>query len=205
MYVEPRRLTFGLLLPRFVPFVVSVIVCRAIQGFAHGSGLGEVLPGAVACRCRLLQEVNGQERPNHPRALVALTELLAGTNLAGATMISTKPQGDEVYDVRNLVVVSHLAVVGRQQLRNDLVAEPAYRRLTAIPPDAAEVAIGVERPTCMSSWNCRAGPAARDQRAPQVEDPHRRPRPENTGIRIVGDDDTLRWKSRDSHTGTTVC
>ena len=34
----------------------------------------------VAC----FQEVHGQERPGQPRALLALAELLAGTNLAGA-------------------------------------------------------------------------------------------------------------------------
>jgi len=96
----------------------------------------------IAC----FQEVHGQERPNQPRALLALRELLADTNLQGANVVSTRPQNDAVYDVRNLVVVTHLPVLGSQQLRNDLVAKPSYRRLTAIPPDAAPVEIGVERP-----------------------------------------------------------
>jgi hypothetical protein len=58
-------------------------------------------PGAdIAC----FPEVNGQERPGQPRALLALQELLAGTTLDGAAMVSTTPEHDAVYDERNLVV-----------------------------------------------------------------------------------------------------
>lgn len=96
----------------------------------------------VAC----FQEVNGQERPNQPRALLALGELITGTNLDGANIVSTKPAGDAVYNERNIVVVTHLPVLAHQQLRNDLVDEPSYRRLTANPADPAPVQIGVERP-----------------------------------------------------------
>lgn len=92
------------------------------------------------------QEVNGQERPNEPRSLLALTELLAGTNLAGAQLASTRTANDEVYDERNLVVATTFPIFGVQQLRNDLVATLSYRRLTANPPDAAAVTIGIERP-----------------------------------------------------------
>ncbi|GEA89093.1 endonuclease/exonuclease/phosphatase family protein [Cellulomonas cellasea] len=93
-----------------------------------------------------LQEVNGQERDRQPRGLHALTELLRGTALEGATMTSTRTQGGEVFDERNLVVVSHLPVLAVEQLRNDLVAPLTYRRLTAVPPDAAAVVVGIERP-----------------------------------------------------------
>lgn len=96
----------------------------------------------IAC----FQEVNGQERPGQPRQLLALRELLTGTNLDGATMISSRPEGGTVYDERNLVVVTHLPVLAQQQLRNDLVAKPTYRRLTAIPADPGPVEIGIERP-----------------------------------------------------------
>jgi len=102
----------------------------------------ERLRADIAC----FQEVHGQERPGQPRALLALAELLAGTNLQGANVVSTKPQDDDVFNERNLVVVTHLPILSRQQLRNDLVAEPAYKRLTAIPPDVAAIAVGVERP-----------------------------------------------------------
>jgi endonuclease/exonuclease/phosphatase family metal-dependent hydrolase len=103
------------------------------------------------------QEVNGQERPGQPRALLALAELLDGTNLAGAAMTSTKPEDAAVYDERNLVVVTHLPVLSRRQLRNDLVAKPAYRRLTAVPADAAAVEIGVERPILHVELDLGAG------------------------------------------------
>jgi len=96
----------------------------------------------IAC----FQEVNGQERPGQPRALLALTQLLDTTNLAAATTISTQTAAGDVFDERNLVVVSRFPVLAHQQLHNDLVAAPLYTRLTAQPADAAPVSIGVERP-----------------------------------------------------------
>jgi endonuclease/exonuclease/phosphatase family metal-dependent hydrolase len=92
------------------------------------------------------QEVNWQERPNEPRSLLALTELLAGTNLAGAQLASTRTTNNEVFDERNLVVATTFPIFSVEQLRNNLVAAVSYRRLTANPPDAAAVTIGVERP-----------------------------------------------------------
>jgi hypothetical protein len=43
-------------------------------------------------------------------------------------------------------VATHHAILAQEQLLNDLVAEPRYRRLTAIPPDADAVPVGIERP-----------------------------------------------------------
>ena len=96
----------------------------------------------IAC----FQEVNGQERPNQPRSLLALPELLAGTNLAGAQLASTRTTNNEVYDERNLVVATTFPVFDIQQLRNDLVDPLLYRLLTANPPDAAAVTVDIERP-----------------------------------------------------------
>jgi endonuclease/exonuclease/phosphatase family metal-dependent hydrolase len=84
--------------------------------------------------------------PNQPRSLLALTELLAGTNLAGAQLVSTRTTSNEVYDERNLVVATTFAVLNVEQLRNDLVDPLSYHRLTANPPDAAAVTISIERP-----------------------------------------------------------
>ena len=97
------------------------------------------------------QEVNGQERegeppPPPPRALQALEALLEGTNLDGAELVSTRTQAGEVFDQRNLVVASNLPVVSSAQIRNELVAAPEYRRLTANPPDTEARVIGIERP-----------------------------------------------------------
>ncbi len=96
----------------------------------------------IAC----FQEVHGQERPGRPRALLALKELLAGTNLDGAELISTKLENNAVFEQRNLVIATHLPVIKHQQLKNDLVAEPRYQRLTATPADPEPVPIGIERP-----------------------------------------------------------
>ncbi|GAB1691268.1 endonuclease/exonuclease/phosphatase family protein [Krasilnikovia sp. M28-CT-15] len=96
----------------------------------------------VAC----FQEVNGQERPGRPRALLALRELLTGTGLEHAELVSTQPQGNDVYDERNLVVASTLHVTAREQLKHQLVAAPRYQRLTAVPADAAPVEVSAERP-----------------------------------------------------------
>ena len=92
------------------------------------------------------QEAHGQERPGRPRDLIALRELLTGTDLAGAELVSTRSGDGGVYDVRNLVVATHLPVLASRQLRNDLVQAPVYRRLTAQPPDEFPVEVGVERP-----------------------------------------------------------
>lgn len=92
------------------------------------------------------QEVNGQEREGQPRQLLALRELLQDTNLASAELVSTKPARDAVFDQRNLVVATNYPVISARQIKNDLVDEPLYRRLTANPPDEEAVTVGVERP-----------------------------------------------------------
>lgn len=102
----------------------------------------ERLRADVVC----FQEINGQERPDEPRDLHALRALLAGTDLEGATLTSTRTQTGQVYDQRNLVVASNFPVVSSNQIRNDLVPPPEYRRLTADPPDDGAREIGVERP-----------------------------------------------------------
>ena len=77
------------------------------------------------------QEVHGQERPGQPRALLALQRLLEGTNLDGRDAGQHHDSNGEIANERNLVVATHHPVVDQEQLRNDLVAEPLYRRLTA--------------------------------------------------------------------------
>lgn len=98
----------------------------------------------IAC----FQEVHGQERPGQPRDLLALKELLAGTNLDGAPLVSTKPESDAVFDVRNLVIATHLPVLKHQQLKNDLVNEPRYQRLTANPPTRSRWRSVSSGPSC---------------------------------------------------------
>ncbi|MFD8263730.1 hypothetical protein ACFV19_33690 [Streptomyces griseoluteus] len=127
----------------------------------------------IAC----FQEVHGQERPGQPRALLALQALLAGTNLDGASLVSTKPEDDAVFDMRNLVVATHLPVIKYQQLKNDLVAEPHYQRLTATPPHPAPVPIGIERPICTHrSTSTTPNPAACCTSSPCTSSPRSPPR-----------------------------
>ena len=103
----------------------------------------ERLGADIAC----FQEVNGQERPGQPRSLLALQELLQGTNLDGANLVSTKVQGsDDVFDERNLVVGTSFPIVGSEQLSNKLVKAPKYQLLTAIPEAQGPMDIKVERP-----------------------------------------------------------
>jgi endonuclease/exonuclease/phosphatase family metal-dependent hydrolase len=104
----------------------------------------------VAC----LQEVHGQERAGAPRAPLALRELLAGTDLEGAHVVSTKPDDDAVYDERNLVVVPRLPVLAHRQLRNRLVHAPTCRRLTANPVDSNPVEVTAERPVLHVGGSC---------------------------------------------------
>jgi endonuclease/exonuclease/phosphatase family metal-dependent hydrolase len=106
----------------------------------------------------LFQEVNGQERPGRPRALHALNALLEGTELEGAELVSSKPKDEGVYDQRNLVVATHLPILARAQLRNELVAAPSYRRLTASPPDQFPIEINVERPILHVEVNAAGRP-----------------------------------------------
>ena len=92
------------------------------------------------------QEVHGQERSGQPRALLALSELLAETALEDAFVESTKTEDGEVFNERNLVVATRHPVTDRQQLRNELVDPPMYQLLTAIPPATEPKPIRVERP-----------------------------------------------------------
>src|SRR5215831_7038196 len=93
-----------------------------------------------------LQEVNGQEQGGQPRQLLALQQLLAGTQYAGNTITSTKTTGNEVFDERNLVVVSPFPVLTVQQIKNSKVPEPEYKRITAVPADPTAKPFGWERP-----------------------------------------------------------
>ncbi|SFI97426.1 endonuclease/exonuclease/phosphatase family protein [Amycolatopsis sacchari] len=92
------------------------------------------------------QEVNGQERDGQPRDLHALRRLLEDTNLDAAETASTRTATKEVFDERNLVVASVHPISGSEQLKNDLVAKPLYRQLTADPPDETAEPVEIERP-----------------------------------------------------------
>lgn len=89
-----------------------------------------------------LQEVNGQEIDGEPRQLLALKQLLAGTQYEGYNMVSTKTIDNfQVYDERNLIILSRYDIISHSQLKNENIPPPEYRKVTASPaePEAKEV------------------------------------------------------------------
>jgi endonuclease/exonuclease/phosphatase family metal-dependent hydrolase len=92
-----------------------------------------------------LQEVNGQEQPGQPRRLLALQKLLTSTPYSTYHLISTMTtDGDQVYDERNLIILSRLEIIERRQHKPD--DAPLYRMITAVPPQPQAKEILWERP-----------------------------------------------------------
>lgn len=94
-----------------------------------------------------LQEVNGQETPGQPRQLLALQELISGTDYAGFHLAATETVStDEAYDQRNLVVLSRFPIAETRQIKHELIERPLYRKQTALPPDPDADPVSWERP-----------------------------------------------------------
>lgn len=80
-----------------------------------------------------LQEVNELE---------ALEELLQNTPYQDYDLaFTTKENGDEPLDQRNLVFVSRFPIVEKKEYKHDFTSRPSYRVVTAIPlqPEAREI------------------------------------------------------------------
>jgi endonuclease/exonuclease/phosphatase family metal-dependent hydrolase len=94
-----------------------------------------------------LQEVNGQEEPGQPRRLLALAKLLANTPYAGYHQVSTMTEdGTQVYDERNLVILSRFPILEHHQYKHDFAPAPRYRKVTAKPPESEAKEVIWERP-----------------------------------------------------------
>ncbi len=94
-----------------------------------------------------LQEVHGQETEGEPRKLLALEKLLEGTEYEDFNTISTMTSdGTQVYDVRNLVIVSRHSITEHQQFKHDFAPAPRYQKVTAEPPETEDKKITWERP-----------------------------------------------------------
>ena len=94
-----------------------------------------------------LQEVNGQEVEGKPRQLLALNQLLAGTQYQGYFVVSTKTADNyQVYDERNLVILSRFDILSHGQYKNDFIQAPEYRKVTAIPAETEADKVTWERP-----------------------------------------------------------
>lgn len=94
-----------------------------------------------------LQEVNGQEQADQPRQLLALQQLIAGTEYAGFNVESTlTADGAQVYDERNLVVLSRFPINDRRQIKHEIISRPAYKKVTADPQEDEADNVTWERP-----------------------------------------------------------
>ena len=93
------------------------------------------------------QEIHGQETPGQPRQLLALNQLLQNTPYTAYNIVSTKTEdGTQVYDKRNLVIISHLNINDHNQYKHDYVPAPRYQKVMAIPPENEDKKITWERP-----------------------------------------------------------
>lgn len=98
-----------------------------------------------------LQEVNGQEIEGQPRQLLALQQFIAGTQYENYHLVSTKTtNGYQVYDERNLVILSKYEIESFNQYRNSLINPLMYRPVTAIPLDVEAKNVKWERPLLMA-------------------------------------------------------
>ena len=94
-----------------------------------------------------LQEVNGQEEPGQPRRLLALERLIEGTPYAEYHMVSTMTaDGIQVYDERNLVILSRYEIAEHHQYKNDYAPAPRYQKVTAEPQEDEANDVTWERP-----------------------------------------------------------
>ena len=94
-----------------------------------------------------LQEVNGQETEGEPRKLLALQKLIEGTTYEDFNLLSTKTADEyQVYDERNLVILSRYDIESSDQFRNDLIDPPMYRKVMANPEEDEARDIDWERP-----------------------------------------------------------
>ncbi len=91
-----------------------------------------------------LQEVNGQEQSGQPRQLLALDKLLSGTQYSAFNRVSTLTTANQVFDERNLVILSRFEILERKQ--HNPADEPHYRKVTAAPPEPNAKPISWERP-----------------------------------------------------------
>lgn len=93
-----------------------------------------------------LQEVNGQESTGQPRRLLALDALLQNTPYASYSRVSTTTQANEVFDERNLVILSRFPIVEHHQYQNDFAPAPRYQKVTATPAETEAKPVIWERP-----------------------------------------------------------
>jgi endonuclease/exonuclease/phosphatase family metal-dependent hydrolase len=103
-----------------------------------------------------LQEVNGQDDGAGGRDLRALDTLLAGTPYGAYQRVVTADAGGRPFQERNQVILSRFPVLSHEQLHDQSLA-PSYRRVTAVPADAAAAKVDWERPILTATLDLGGG------------------------------------------------
>lgn len=99
----------------------------------------------VAADILCLQEVHSQG-PANARSLAALDQLLSGTEYAGFHRQTTLTTTGQLYDQRNLVILSRYPIVDTRIIRGSAGPRPRYQMATANPPDTTADPLDWERP-----------------------------------------------------------
>ena len=84
-----------------------------------------------------LQEVNAREHADGRRDLDHLDRLLAGTEYAEFSRVTTSSAHGRIMDKHNLVILSRYPIVDHRQIRHDLVPAAHYRPVTGDAPSDA--------------------------------------------------------------------
>jgi endonuclease/exonuclease/phosphatase family metal-dependent hydrolase len=104
-----------------------------------------------------LQEVHSQGAAG-TRTLAALDTLVAGTPYAGFNRANTTTTGGQLFDVRNLLILSRFPIVPPiRQIRPSDGPRPSYQLATAIPPDTTASPVEWERPILYVQIDLGAG------------------------------------------------
>lgn len=94
-----------------------------------------------------LQEVHGQKVSDEPRRLLALKKLLEHTSYTDYNIVSTQTaDGTQVYDERNLVILSRFNIADHGQYKHHYIKAPFYKKVTAATPAEHATKITWERP-----------------------------------------------------------
>jgi endonuclease/exonuclease/phosphatase family metal-dependent hydrolase len=106
-----------------------------------------------------LQEVHAQEAGGI-RGFLALEALLVDTIYASFHRVSTTlVSGTSPLDQRNLLILSRFPISARRQIKHEITPQPAYRRVTASPPDVDAVEVTWERPILYARVDLPGGTA----------------------------------------------
>jgi endonuclease/exonuclease/phosphatase family metal-dependent hydrolase len=110
----------------------------------------------VAADVICLQEVHSQGTAG-ARTLAALDQLISNTQYAGFNRQKTLTTAGQLYDQRNLVILSRFPITNTQIIRDSAGPRPSYQMATANPPDPAANPLEWERPVLYTQIDLGAG------------------------------------------------